>query len=49
MKYREIIADSLKKAGWSLGWCQPLIPKGEQSGLTHIATETGSLCGREPP
>jgi hypothetical protein len=28
MKYWEIIADNLKKAGWSLGWSQPLIVEG---------------------
>jgi hypothetical protein len=33
MKRWEIIADDLKKAGCSLGWVQPWIPKGEQSGL----------------
>jgi len=39
MKYCEIVADNLSKAGWSLGWSQPLIPKAEQSGLlTHSAT-----------
>jgi hypothetical protein len=46
MKYWEMIADNLRKAGWSLG-AQPLIPRGEQSGsLTHIATESGLLCTR---
>jgi len=28
MKYWEIIADNLKKRGWSLGWSQPLIARG---------------------
>jgi hypothetical protein len=46
MKYWEIIADNLSKAGWSWGWSQPLIPRDEQSGLqTRIATtESVSLC-----
>jgi len=44
VKYGEIIADNLSKAGWSLGWSQPLIPTGEQFGLlTHIATTDGAL------
>ncbi len=29
MKYREIIADSLKKAGWSLGWVSDLDRNGQ--------------------
>ena len=38
MKYWEIIADNLKKAGWSWAASQPLILRDEQSGLlTHIA------------
>jgi hypothetical protein len=47
MKYWEIIADNLSKAGWSFGAVsQPWMPKGEQSGLqTRIATmDSGSLC-----
>jgi hypothetical protein len=28
MKYREIIADNLHKAGWSLGWVSALDRKG---------------------
>ncbi len=42
MKYWEIIADNLKKAGWSWG----CVPTGERSGLlTRIAaTESVSLC-----
>ena len=42
MKYWEIIADNLSKAGWS--WCcvSALDSKGEQSGLlTHTATTEG--------
>ena len=36
VKYWETIADNLKKAGSSLGWFQPLIPRDAQSGLlTH--------------
>jgi hypothetical protein len=49
MKYWEIIADNLSKAGWSWGESsRRLIAKGEQSGLlTHIAaTESNSLCER---
>ena len=39
MKYWEIIADSLSKAGWSWAVCQLWIPTGERSRLqTHIAT-----------
>jgi hypothetical protein len=48
VKYWEIIADNLSKAGWSWGCISPCIAKGERSGLlTHIAAmETGTLCGR---
>jgi hypothetical protein len=48
MKYWEIIADNLKKRGWSYGTSQPLILRGEQSGLLtrSAATENGSLCER---
>ena len=39
MKYWEIIADRLSKAGWSWAVSQPLIFRGEQFGLqTHTAT-----------
>jgi phospholipase C len=42
VKYWEIIADNLSKAGWSWGVFQPWIAKGEQSGsLTPIATMEG--------
>jgi hypothetical protein len=47
VKYCEIIADRLSKAGWSLGWVSAIDTRaGEQSGLlTHIAvTGGGSLC-----
>jgi hypothetical protein len=46
MKYWEIIADNLSKAAWSWGGFQPLILRGERSGLwTHTATtEPLSLC-----
>jgi hypothetical protein len=46
LKYRKIIADNLKKAGWSLGWVSPVDSQGEQSGsLMHIAvTENVTLC-----
>jgi hypothetical protein len=48
MKYWEIIADNLRKAGWSWGCISAMIPTGEQSGLlTRItATESVSLCVR---
>jgi hypothetical protein len=37
MKYWEIIADNLSKAGWSLGWISALDQEGEPSGsLTRI-------------
>jgi hypothetical protein len=44
MKYWEIIADNLSKAGWSWGCVSALISVGEQSGLqTHtVTTETVS-------
>jgi hypothetical protein len=36
MKYWELIADKLSKAGWSLGWVsQPWIPKDERCGPFH--------------
>jgi hypothetical protein len=39
VKYLEIIADNLKKAGWNWAALQRSIQKGEQSGSqTHIAT-----------
>jgi len=46
MKYWEIIADNLHKAGSSLGWVSAVDFEGEQSGwLMHIAAmESGSLC-----
>jgi hypothetical protein len=48
LKYWEIIADNLKKSGWSWAVYRPLIPRGEQSGsLTRIvATESVSSCTR---
>jgi len=40
-----IIADNLSKAGWSWGCVSAIDREGGQSGLlTHIATESGSLC-----
>jgi len=33
MRYWEMLADKLSKAGWSLGWAQPSIPKDERCGL----------------
>jgi hypothetical protein len=48
VKYWEIIADNLKKRGWSLGWVSAIDSGGEQSGLLMriAATEGGSLCAR---
>ena len=48
VKYWEIIAENLKKRGWSLVMSQRLILAGERSGLlTRIATtESVSLCER---
>jgi hypothetical protein len=48
VKFWELIADKLSKAGWSLGWSQPWILKVERSGLlTRIATmDSGSLRER---
>jgi hypothetical protein len=44
VKYWEIIADNLKKAGSSWGACQPLTRMGERSGLPMcIATESVSV------
>jgi hypothetical protein len=46
VKYWEIIADNLSKAGWSWGCVSAKILAGEQSGLEmHIAaTGSVSLC-----
>jgi hypothetical protein len=45
MKYWEVIADNLKKAGWNLGWCQPLIVRGKQSELLMpTPMKNVSLC-----
>jgi hypothetical protein len=46
MKYWEIIADNLSKAGWSWGASQPWITTDERSGLwMHIGvTESVSSC-----
>jgi hypothetical protein len=48
VNYWEIIADNLKKAGWSLGYLSAMIPTDQQTGLlTHIAAmESVSLCER---
>jgi len=44
MKYWEIIADNLSKAGWSWAVFQPWILRRKQSGLlTRIATTEGAL------
>jgi hypothetical protein len=45
MKYWEIIADNLSKAGWSWGWVSALDAKGEPSGLwTHTAMMEALRC-----
>jgi hypothetical protein len=45
MKEWEIIADNLHDAGFSLGWSQLWIAKGERSGLwTLMVTESVSSC-----
>jgi hypothetical protein len=46
VKYWEIIADNLSKAGWSWGWVSAIDSEGERSGsLTRIATtENALLC-----
>jgi hypothetical protein len=48
VKYWEIIARNLKKAGWSWGCVAAMDREGERSGLlTRIATmESVSLCVR---
>jgi len=52
MKSWEIIADNLRKRGWSLGYVSAVIPTGERGPnrsllLTRIAaTENVSLCVR---
>jgi hypothetical protein len=47
MKYWEIIADNLSKAGWSLGWVSALDSEGRRIGLwTRIATGSVLLCAR---
>jgi hypothetical protein len=46
LKYWEIIADNLSKAGWSWAASQRLISAGERSGLlTHIATTESVSLG----
>jgi hypothetical protein len=48
VKFWEIIADKLSKAGWSLGWVSALILKGERSGLLMrtAMTVNALLCTR---
>jgi hypothetical protein len=41
VKYWEIIAENLKKAGWSWAACQPWILTGEPFGLPMRIAETG--------
>jgi hypothetical protein len=47
MKYWEIIADNLTKAGWSLGWVSALDSKraNDLDSLTRMATEGGLRFG----
>jgi hypothetical protein len=48
VKYWEIIADNLSKAGWSLGWVSAVDARGEQSGLlTRIAATESTSCARQ--
>ena len=35
MKYWEIIANRLKKAGWSLGWVSAVDPQGQTIWIVH--------------
>jgi hypothetical protein len=44
VKYWEIIADNLGKAGWSWGWVSAIDCQGKQSGLlTRTAMTEGAL------
>jgi len=44
MKDWEVVADNLKKAGWSLGWVSAVDSQGRTSGLLmRIATTEGGL------
>jgi hypothetical protein len=46
MKYWEVIADNLSKAGWSWGCVSAIDSEGRQSGLLMLiaTTESVSLC-----
>jgi len=48
VRYWEIIADNLKRAGWSLGYVSAVDFEGERSGLQTriVATGSVSLCVR---
>jgi hypothetical protein len=48
MKYWEIIADNLKKRGWSLGYVSAVDSEGRTIWIAdaHRGAESGSLCGR---
>jgi hypothetical protein len=48
VKSWEIIADNLKKAGWSLGYVSAIDSTGERSGLQTriVTTESVWLCVR---
>jgi hypothetical protein len=41
MKYWEIIADNLKKAGWSLGWVSVLDCEGRTIGIVDAHCDDG--------
>ena len=47
MKYWEIIADNLSKAGWSLGWVSAIDSDGRTIWIAdaHRTTESVSSCG----
>jgi hypothetical protein len=47
MKYWEIIADNLSKAGWSWGCVSAIDSEGEQSGLPTRTETTESVSSSE--
>ena len=48
VKYWELIADRLSKAGWSWGVFQRLIPTGERFGLLMYTATTGGVSSFTP-
>jgi hypothetical protein len=48
MKHWEIIADNLKKAGWSFGFVSAIDSRGQTIWIVDVigATESVSLCTR---